>query len=315
MRRFRLRRRRVAALALLPALATLTMTAPTGAQETAQKAQMKTDKRTVSYGSPIRIVGRFPGAARERVEVSYRRAGTNWRVQARAKTSNKGLFRARVRPSASGWWRARLTNPTAPEEGLQDATAAPIDTRTGNRRVNVRSQTKARVSSANVVVGRSVRITGRVKPTDRGRRVVIHAGRSNLSARTSGNGSFSKTWKPNGTGTYRVTVEAKSNDIAKGSGDRAGTVQVFRPAAASWYGPGFYGNRTACGQTLTTSTQGVAHKTMPCGTKVTLRYSGREVTVPVIDRGPYSGNREYDLTGATRSRLGFGSTGTVLSSR
>ena len=290
------------------------MTAPTWAQEPAAKAQMKTDKRTVSYGSALRVVGRFPDAARQRVEVEYRRAGTNWRVQARAKTSNKGLFRTRVKPKASGWWRARLIDP-ATDADIDDAAAAPIDTRTGNRRVNVRSETKAHVSSANIVVGKAVRIAGRVKPSDRGRRVVIHAGGSNLSTRTSGNGSFSRTWKPNGTGTYRVRVDAKGNDIAKGSGDRAGTVQVFRPAAASWYGPGFYGNRTACGQTLTTSTLGVAHKTMPCGTRLTLRYGNREVTVPVIDRGPYAGNREFDLTSATKNRLGFGSTGTVLSSR
>ena len=94
-----------------------------------------------------------------------------------------------------------------------------------------------------------------------------------------------------------------------------GPFKVFRPAAASWYGPGLYGERTACGRTLTTSTMGVANKTMPCGTKVTLRYRGREVTVPVIDRGPYAGNREYDLTAATKAKLGFPRTGTVLTTR
>ena len=55
----------------------------------------------------------------------------------------------------------------------------------------------------------------------------------------------------------------------------------------------------------------MAHKSLPCGTKVTIRYHGRSVTVPVIDRGPYAGNREWDLTAATKSRIGFGSTGTV----
>ena len=90
---------------------------------------------------------------------------------------------------------------------------------------------------------------------------------------------------------------------------------VYRYAQASYYGPGFYGNRTACGQTLTTSTIGVAHKTMPCGTKLKLRHGKREVTARVIDRGPYSGNREFDLTEATRNKLGFGSTGTILVSK
>jgi rare lipoprotein A len=54
---------------------------------------------------------------------------------------------------------------------------------------------------------------------------------------------------------------------------------------------------------------------MPCGTKLTLRYGGRSVRVKVIDRGPFAGGREFDLTAATKNRLGFGSTGTVLSSR
>jgi rare lipoprotein A len=39
------------------------------------------------------------------------------------------------------------------------------------------------------------------------------------------------------------------------------------------------------------------------------------VSARVIDRGPYASGREFDLTGATKARLGFGSTGTVLSSR
>ncbi|MDP9274745.1 MAG: septal ring lytic transglycosylase RlpA family protein, partial [Chloroflexota bacterium] len=61
---------------------------------------------------------------------------------------------------------------------------------------------------------------------------------------------------------------------------------VTTTVVASWYGPGFYGNRTACGQTMTTTLQGVAHRTLPCGTLVHLKYGANEVTVPVVDRGP-----------------------------
>jgi rare lipoprotein A (peptidoglycan hydrolase) len=60
---------------------------------------------------------------------------------------------------------------------------------------------------------------------------------------------------------------------------------------------------------------GVAHKSMPCGTKLRLRYRGRSVSVRVIDRGPYSGNREFDLTEATKNALRFPDVGTVLTSR
>lgn len=39
----------------------------------------------------------------------------------------------------------------------------------------------------------------------------------------------------------------------------------------SWYGSGFYGQRTACGQTLTKTLVGVANRTLPCGTLVMFR--------------------------------------------
>ena len=54
---------------------------------------------------------------------------------------------------------------------------------------------------------------------------------------------------------------------------------------------------------------GVANKTLPCGTLVTLRYDGRTVRVAVIDRGPYVAGREFDLTEATKQALGFGGVG------
>ncbi|TMC76501.1 MAG: hypothetical protein E6J15_05440 [Chloroflexi bacterium] len=73
---------------------------------------------------------------------------------------------------------------------------------------------------------------------------------------------------------------------------------------ASWYGPGFYGNRTACGQTYTPEIVGVAHRTLRCGTLVVLEYRGRTLTVPVIDRGPYIAGRTLDLSNATRLAMG-----------
>jgi hypothetical protein len=57
----------------------------------------------------------------------------------------------------------------------------------------------------------------------------------------------------------------------------------------TWYGPGFYGNRTACGQRYTRYIIGVAHKTLPCGTLVQFTWAGITAVAPVIDRGPYGG--------------------------
>jgi rare lipoprotein A (peptidoglycan hydrolase) len=73
---------------------------------------------------------------------------------------------------------------------------------------------------------------------------------------------------------------------------------------ASWYGPGFYGNKTACGQTYTPEILGVAHLTLPCGTRLVLTYGSRSITVTVIDRGPYVAGRAIDLSNATRLALG-----------
>lgn len=82
----------------------------------------------------------------------------------------------------------------------------------------------------------------------------------------------------------------------------------------SFYGPGFYGRRTACGHTYTTTVLGVAHRTLPCGTRVTFRNpaNGRTITVPVIDRGPYVAGRQWDLSGATCTYLDACRTGPLL---
>ena len=74
---------------------------------------------------------------------------------------------------------------------------------------------------------------------------------------------------------------------------------------ATWYGPGFWGNRTACDRTLKPTTIGVAHKELPCGTRVTFAYRGHWVRAKVIDRGPFNAGYSWDLTKKLAKRLGF----------
>src|SRR4051812_7183696 len=85
----------------------------------------------------------------------------------------------------------------------------------------------------------------------------------------------------------------------------------FRYAGASWYGPGLWGNKTACGATLRRGTLGVAHKTLPCGTTVKFVYHGHVLVTQVIDRGPYVKGRAFDLTQAASEALGFEGVGRV----
>jgi rare lipoprotein A (peptidoglycan hydrolase) len=85
----------------------------------------------------------------------------------------------------------------------------------------------------------------------------------------------------------------------------------FKSAEASWYGPGLYGNKTACGQTLRATTIGVAHRSLPCGTMVKFVYHGHAVVAPVIDRGPYVKGRAWDLTAAAGEALELEGVGMV----
>ena len=87
-------------------------------------------------------------------------------------------------------------------------------------------------------------------------------------------------------------------DGVVGPQTRPKLVALMRLGKATWYGPGLYGNRTACGKRLRPGTLGVAHKTLPCGTRVTFYRGGRFVTLPVIDRGPFRRGVAWDLTAA-----------------
>jgi rare lipoprotein A len=85
--------------------------------------------------------------------------------------------------------------------------------------------------------------------------------------------------------------------------------KVHTTGIATWFGPGFYGKETACGQTLTPGVVGVANRTLPCGTLVKISYAGHILTVPVLDRGPYSHiGADWDLTAGAAEALGITET-------
>ena len=102
-------------------------------------------------------------------------------------------------------------------------------------------------------------------------------------------------------------------DGVVGPQTRPKLVALMRLGKATWYGPGLYGNRTACGKRLRPGTLGVAHKTLPCGTRVTFYRGGRFVTLPVIDRGPFRRGVAWDLTAAAARRLGMANTSRLRS--
>jgi hypothetical protein len=286
------------ALALLPVAAVTTSLAL--AATGSQKATLRAGADHARVGTRLHLSGSVPGAANLPVKLSFNPAGSkrSWREVGHTRTHAHGGFGFGVVARETGAFRAV-------PRGARPSDHTPL---------RVRSRTHGSTPRRGVI-GHGVPIKGRVAPGDAGRRVAVSVSGTTLHTRARRGGGFRVTWRPHRTGTFPVHVAAHGDLVAAGSRDYAGRVTVFRPAEASWYGPGFYGQRTACGQTLQSSTLGVANKTLPCGTRVTLRYGSHQVTVPVIDRGPYSGNREYDLTQATKERLGFGSTGTVLTNR
>ncbi len=119
-------------------------------------------------------------------------------------------------------------------------------------------------------------------------------------------GSFTIVWPANHIGRFSFRA-------VLGGGSRSPSISatVFRMAIATVYGPGEYGSTTACGEVLKPSTIGTANRTLPCGTPVDVYWHGRTMVVPVIDRGPYANNADWDLTEATSNKLGMNGTETI----
>jgi rare lipoprotein A len=174
-------------------------------------------------------------------------------------------------------------------------------------------------SDLNVLAGHRASVTGTLleerRPAQAGRVVDLQeligrAWRTVTADRTGPRGRFRLSFSPQRLGSHALRLRFAGSAFARPAHRRIGELNVYRLVEASWYGGG---GGLACGGELTSSTLGVANKTLPCGTIVTLRYDGHTVRVPVIDRGPYVEGREFDLTEATKRALGFGDLGEVWS--
>jgi rare lipoprotein A len=168
-----------------------------------------------------------------------------------------------------------------------------------------------------VLEGSAAAVTGTLRPGLPGRTVDLqrigrHGWRTIAHTITRPRGRFVLRYTPHSLLTERVRVLFAGDPHDHGAHRYIGRLSSYRLAGASWYGGG---GSLACGGQLTDWTMGVANKTLPCGTLVTLRYGGRSVRVPVVDRGPYVAGREFDLTEATKRALGFEGVGDVWSTR
>jgi rare lipoprotein A len=164
------------------------------------------------------------------------------------------------------------------------------------------------------LLGKKVRFRGTVDEKFAGRPVVVQAfdpateaWAKQAKTTVKPDGTFLARWKARKIGQFR-TRALIGGGARTASASPELTLTVFRPAVATWYGPGFYGNKTACGIELTETLVGVAHRTLPCGTIVTVHYGAKTILAPVVDRGPFGGKAKWDLTKGAADLLGFTET-------
>jgi len=200
-----------------------------------------------------------------------------------------------------------------PVGGTVPATAAPIPAPAPS------AHGFTLTAAGRALVDRRLRLDGAVPRRFAGRKVLIQldgeGGRwtTVASASADRSGNFTAGWASHRSGrfTLRAIVDrGRRRAGAAAPSSAQARVTVYPSAIATWYGP--RSNRvmtTACGTQLTSTTIGVAHRSLPCGTRVELYYHGRAIVVPVIDRGPYANGADWDMTVAVADALGFTDAG------
>lgn len=108
-----------------------------------------------------------------------------------------------------------------------------------------------------------------------------------------------RTAKPPQAPQRPVPVATKRDSAPEPTGSGA-----WKTGVASHYGRNFTG-RGASGARIGPYSMIVAHKTLPFGTLVEFKYDGKKAVARVVDRGPRSKGRDFDLGPGLVRRLGF----------
>ena len=269
----------------------LLLSLPVSAEE---PARLEIDRfpQLVSHGSRIEIVGHVDGATvSDPVALQRRFSHTDWSDIATAAPDESGRVSFGIdAPRYTG--RYRLTIETAYSEPVV---------------IRVRPELTLHPNRSDVMEGARVVVSGTLHPALPGRMVAlalkVDGEWRTIDRLSAGDGSFRAGLRDLRSGYRPIRVTFWGDDLNSEARRRV-LLAVHEPEPATWYGPGFFGNRTACGQRYHRDLLGVAHRTLPCGTMVSALYRGRSVRVPVVDRGPY-GHANWDLTEETAQRLGF----------
>lgn len=304
MLRVRLDGFRSSSISLLVSVLLLATVGAAWAQTTSPEPRITSAPRRVDYSRAVVIEGRLDnGMPGQEVHLEKSVNGGAWRKVARDVTDDGNRIRFRLTDvTRSAGYRLLY---------IDEATGAPE--RSDRVRVAVQARLTLQTTKTHLMQGRRVRVYGTLFPAIGGRRVVLAqrvAGEwRRIDRARAGDGTFSVYLRPGDPGFRRLRVRFLGDDLNRRA-TATDAIRVYEPDLATWYGPGLYGNRTACGQRLGYDTLGVAHRSLPCGTKINILYEGRTITVPVIDRGPYS-SADWDLTEETANRLGFSGKETI----
>jgi rare lipoprotein A len=161
--------------------------------------------------------------------------------------------------------------------------------------------------------GRTVVVRGRLLSSGRDSEIKLIARqglgwRTLAAGRTHRGGRFHINYRVHAVGVTAVRVRFDGTKREHPVSADAGRIVGLEPTVASWY---YDSGNTACGFH---ATYGVANRTLPCGTKVTISYGGRTVVATVDDRGPYVYGRSFDLNQTTSRYLGMYGVAQVFAS-
>jgi hypothetical protein len=322
--KFTLRRTRAVQLTIaltmlaVPASAfalTSTNTSPAQSSDTQSSPLiLRTTPRYVRYGDVANVAGTAPAAAAGSPVVLETAPSGDWAWHPLAQTriGPEGDFRFRVTLRHSGVLRVL---PAVGEQSQErpaptPAAGAPALSTSAPRPVTVAARLRLSRAAHAVLGGQAVNVGGALLPARSGRWLDLeeHSARgwhTLARTRTGGRGGFRFHLAPGSAVARRLRVQFAGDATNGRTSGSAGTVTVYQPSVASWYDDG---GSTACGYH---AGLGVANRTLPCGTKVQMRYGGRTVSAVVDDRGPYVGGRDWDLNQDTAAALGFSGVGMV----
>jgi len=311
MSNLRARSRAPRAAALLAA--TITAAAPsaaTGATVGSPAAAPTLSDPTPTYREPVTVRGQTAVRyARGQATLEFAAPGEGWQPLRSGAVDARGRYSFSVSLIRSGALRVVVRQrPTAALAAAADEQVSPT------RQVPVGAQLVVTRRHLEVFAGATASVSGFIRPSSAGRlirleRRVSGAWRAVDTARTSERGAYRLSYRVGRTGSAPVRLSLAGDATNAASARGLGRTGTLRPAIASRYD--LYGGALACGGRLGYGSLVVAHRSLPCGTPVTIHYHGRTVRARVLDRGPFVGGREFDLAGGVARRLGFDGVGRI----